>query len=77
MEKATYFNYGEYTARDMKAMFRRDGICSAVENVLTLPIREADYSIEPAKGDSGETDFVRSVLMTSYSVRHSSISFAL
>lgn len=58
------FDYGEYTARDMKAMFRRDGICSAVESVLTLPIREADFSIEPAKGDSGETDFVRSVLLT-------------
>ena len=58
------FDYGEYTARDMKAMFRRDGICSAVESVLTLPIREADFSIEPAKGDSGETDFVRSVVMT-------------
>jgi len=58
------FDYGEYTARDMKAMFRRDGICSAVESVLTLPIREADFSIEPAKGDSGETDFARSVLLT-------------
>jgi len=58
------FDYGEYTARDMKAMFRRDGICSAVESVLTLPIREAEFSIEPAKGDSGETDFARSVLMT-------------
>lgn len=58
------FDYGEYTARDMKAMFRRDGICQAVESVLTLPVREAEYSIEPAKGDSGETDFARSVLLT-------------
>jgi len=58
------FDYGEYTARDMKAMFRRDGICSAVESVLTLPIREAAFSIEPTKGDSGETAFVRSVIMT-------------
>ncbi|MFZ0917753.1 MAG: DUF935 family protein, partial [Candidatus Udaeobacter sp.] len=48
----------------MKAMFRRDGICSAVENVLTLPIREADYSIVPAKNDKGEADFIKSVLMT-------------
>jgi hypothetical protein len=48
----------------MKAMFRRDGICSAVEAVLTLPIREADFSIEPAKGDKGEAEFARSVLMT-------------
>jgi hypothetical protein len=58
------FDYGEWTSRDMKAMFRRDGICSAVEAVLTLPIREADYEIRPAKGDKGEADFVRSVLMT-------------
>jgi len=58
------FDYGEWTARDMKAMFKRDGICSAVEMVLTLPIREADYSIQPGKGDKGETEFVRSVLMT-------------
>lgn len=58
------FDYGEYTARDMKAMFRRDGICSAVEEVLTLPIRGADQFIDPAKGDSGETDFVHGVLMT-------------
>ena len=48
----------------MKAMFRRDGICSAVESVLTLPIREADYEIRPSKGDRGEAEFVRSVLMT-------------
>jgi hypothetical protein len=58
------FDYGEYTARDMKAMFRRDGICSAVESVLTLPIREADFSIEPARGDQGEAEFARGVLLT-------------
>ena len=32
--------------------------------VLTLPIREADYFIRPAKGDKGEAEFVNSVLMT-------------
>jgi len=58
------FDYGEYTSRDMKAMFSRDGICSAVELVLTLPIREADASIEPTKGDKGECDFAKSVLMS-------------
>lgn len=58
------FDYGEWTARDMKGMFRRDGICSAIEMVLTLPIREADYSIQPAKGDKGEAEFVHGVLMT-------------
>jgi hypothetical protein len=58
------FDYGEWGARDMKAMFRRDGQCSALELVLTLPIREADYQIQPGKGDSGEADLVTSVLMT-------------
>jgi hypothetical protein len=58
------FDYGEYSARDMKAMFSRDGVASAVELVLTLPIREADYTIEPAKGDKGEADFAKSVLLT-------------
>lgn len=58
------FDYGEWTSRDMKAMFKRDGQCSALELVLTLPIREADYSIQPAKGDKGEAELVNSVIMT-------------
>jgi hypothetical protein len=48
----------------MKTMFSRNGTSSAVESVLTLPIREADFSIEPGKGDKGEAEFVHSVLMT-------------
>jgi hypothetical protein len=58
------FDYGEWTSRDMKAMFKRDGICSAIEMVLTLPIREADYSIVPGHGDKGETEFINSVMMS-------------
>ena len=58
------FDYGEWTSRDMKTMFVRDGICQSIENVLTLPIREADFSINPAKGDKGEAEFANSVLMT-------------
>jgi hypothetical protein len=58
------FDYGEWTSRDMKVMFSRDGICSAVELALTLPIREADLSIQPAKGDKGECELARSVIMT-------------
>src|ERR1700761_8856624 len=45
-------------------MLSRDGTCSALELVLTLPIREADFTIEAGKGDKGEHDFVQSVLMT-------------
>jgi len=45
-------------------MFSRNGTASALEMVLTLPIREADFSIEPGKGDKGECDLARSVLLT-------------
>jgi len=45
-------------------MLSRNGTASALELVLTLPIREADFSIEPGKGDNGECDFTRGVLLT-------------
>lgn len=40
-------------------------MCAAIEQVITLPIRGAPRTIEPAKGDKGEAEFVQSVLMTS------------
>ena len=58
------FDYGEWNSRDMKTMVSRDGVCASVESVLTLPIRGATTTINPAKDDSGECDFVNSVLMT-------------
>jgi hypothetical protein len=45
-------------------MLARNGLCAAIEQVLTLPIRGAPYTIEPAKGDKGEAEFVTSVMMT-------------
>ena len=39
-------------------------MCAAIEQVITLPIRGAPYTIDPAKGDKGEAEFVKSVLMT-------------
>lgn len=57
------FNYGTYTARDFETMLSRDGQAAAIEAVLTLPIRQASRAIEPSKGDHGECEFVRSVLM--------------
>lgn len=48
----------------MKTMLSRNGMCAAIEQVLTLPIRGAPYTIEPAAGDKGEAEFVESVLMT-------------
>lgn len=58
------FDYGQWTSRDMKVMFGRDGIANAVRLVLTLPIREADYQISPGKGDKGEAEFINSVLLS-------------
>lgn len=57
------FDYGTYTARDFTVMLSRDGQASALEAVLTLPIRQAARAIEPGKGDSGEAEFCNSVLM--------------
>jgi len=45
-------------------MLARNGMAAAIEQVLTLPIRGAPYTIEPAGGDKGEAEFVQSVLMT-------------
>lgn len=39
-------------------------MCAAIEQVLTLPVRGAPYTIEPSKGDKGEAEFVQSVMMS-------------
>jgi hypothetical protein len=54
---------GEWTARDLEQMLVRDGQAAAIEAVITLPIRQASRAIEKGKGDSGEAEFCRSVLM--------------
>src|SRR5271167_2534001 len=58
------FDYGQWTSRDMKTMFSRNGLCAAISQALTLPIRGAPYKIDPAKGDTGEAEFVNSVMMS-------------
>jgi len=45
-------------------MLSRNGLAAAIEQVITLPVRGASCSIEPAKGDKGECEFVNSVIMT-------------
>jgi hypothetical protein len=57
------FDYGQVGSQDYEVMLQRDGQAAAIEAVLTLPIRQASRAIEPGKGDKGECDFVRSVLM--------------
>jgi hypothetical protein len=56
------FDYGEWKSRDMSTMLVRDGQAAALEAVLTLPIRQAKWAVEPTHGDSGEAEFVHSVL---------------
>jgi hypothetical protein len=56
------FDYGEWSSRDVAVMLRRDGQASALEAVLTLPIRQASRAIEPGKHDAGEADLCHSVL---------------
>lgn len=40
-------------------MLRLDGRAQTIAQVLTLPMRGVDWSIEPAKGDSGEAEWTR------------------
>jgi hypothetical protein len=54
---------GTWTARDLEVMLQRDGQAAAIEAVITLPIRQASFAIEPSKGDSGEAEFCNSVLV--------------
>lgn len=48
----------------MTQMLIRDGQAAALEAVLTLPIRQAKWAIEPHKNDKGEAEFVHSVIAT-------------
>jgi hypothetical protein len=43
-------------------MLGRDGQAAALESVLTLPIRQAKWVIEPHRHDKGEAEFVHSVI---------------
>jgi hypothetical protein len=58
------FDYGQWTSRDMKTMFSRNGLCAAIAQALTLPVRGAPIKIDPAKGDTGEAEFIESVLLS-------------
>lgn len=59
----TVFDYSSWSEADMKQMILRDGQAAALEAVLTLPIRQCPWAIMPTKGDKGEAEFIRSVLM--------------
>jgi hypothetical protein len=54
----------EPSERDLAHMIDRDGKAQALEQVLTLPLRWADVSIDPAEGDTGEAELVSAALLT-------------
>lgn len=56
------FDYGPSDAEDFRRMLDRDGKAAALEQALTLPLRSAPWDLHPAKGDTGETEFVTRVL---------------
>lgn len=53
---------GEWAARDIEDMLRRDGKARAVEQVITQPLRAAPLAITGGKGDRGEAEFVNDSL---------------
>lgn len=56
------FAYTDDTAADYRAMLRREGKAAALEQILTLPIRGADWAITPDEGDSGQVELVQACL---------------
>lgn len=60
-EDGEVFTPEDVTARKLERMLDTDGKARTLEQVLTLPLRGASYSIEPGPGDQGEAEFVRDV----------------
>lgn len=58
------WDYSEWTSQDMEQMLAQDGKARGLEQVLTLPIRSAPFSIERGKSTQRITDFVENALMS-------------
>lgn len=52
------FDYGDWEARDLQEMMRRDYKARQIDNVLSLPIISATHTIDGIKGDTGESDWL-------------------
>lgn len=50
----------DWEARDLHEMLAKDYKAKQIENVLSLPIISAEWSIQPVKGDSGEAEWLKS-----------------
>lgn len=53
------FDYADWEARDLEPFLRKDYKARQIQNVLQLPISSAEWTITPAKGDSGEYDWLQ------------------
>ena len=61
-EKGNVFVYEEPMVRDYRHMLRTDGTAQSIERMLTYPIISAPWEIDPAKGDTGEAEFIYDAL---------------
>jgi hypothetical protein len=61
-ENGNVFAYEEPLVRDYQHMLDTDGTAQSIELMLTYPIISAPWSIEPAKGDTGEAEFIYDAL---------------
>lgn len=52
------FDYGDWEARDIYEMMKKDYKARQLENALALPITSAERQIMPAKGDKGEHEWL-------------------
>lgn len=52
------FDYNDWEARDIWEMLKKDYKARQIENVISQPILSATTSIIPAKGDTGEADWM-------------------
>jgi len=58
------FEIGEWRARDIDEMLRRDGDAQSCSEALILPLVSTTYTIDGVKGDTGEAELANEQLMS-------------
>ena len=61
-DSGNVFAYEEPLVKDYQHMLRTDGTAASIELMLTYPIISAPWEIDPAKGDTGEAEFIYDAL---------------
>lgn len=57
------FNYDVADQRDIEEMFKRDGKARTIEQVLSLPVRQAPFSIQRGRARKEVHDFIERALL--------------